>query len=341
MSGAAAVELPIIDLSKPSAEVGEEIVNAAATYGFLYIKNTGRDIKPEAIERAFELSREFFASPEEEKAKCLIGPENKGWSSMHREILDQGNQRKGDFKEAFNFGTFENGKARQPLPKSLASHESELSQFATSCHDLCMKVLRAFAIGFKIKEEDGGEEWFSSRHDVEKSSSIFRMLYYPAVPEEADYIPDVDIRAGAHSDYGSITLLFQRPGQPGLEIKTPSDEWASVPVIPNGTESDPSPPILVNIGDLLSYWTDGLLKSTVHRVIFPSDARRGGEDRYSIAYFLHPCPEVNLVPIPSEVVASRGKGEGITQSKRVLTGQQHLDERLAASYGWKSEDKKA
>lgn len=107
-----------------------------------------------------------------------------------------------------------------------------------------------------------------------------RLLHYPSIPETADYQPDVDVRAGAHSDYGSITLLFQRPGQPGLEILTTEEEWAPVPVHPSTTKKDTCPPILVNIGDLFSHWTNGLLKSTVHRVIFPKDARRGGEDRY-------------------------------------------------------------
>jgi hypothetical protein len=88
---------------------------------------------------------------------------------------------------------------------------------------------------------------------------------------------------------GSITLLFQRPSQPGLEILTttttittsdnsPQQEqqqtWSPVPIIPDGyiPEATNLPPILLNIGDLLSYWTNGLLKSTVHRVIFPQEA---------------------------------------------------------------------
>lgn len=121
----------------------------------------------------------------------------------------------------------------------------------------------------------------SSRHDPKQPSGCtLRLLHYPSMPESADYRPEVDIRAGAHSDYGSVTLLFQRPGQPGLEILTSTDEWAPVTVNPSGTEHDASPPILLNIGDLLSHWTNGLLKSTVHRVVFPKDARRGGEDRY-------------------------------------------------------------
>ena len=62
----------------------------------------------------------------------------------------------------------------------------------------------------------------------------------------------VDIRAGAHSDYGSLTLLFQRASQPGLEILTPKSSWSPVPTSPPGTEADPFPPILVNIGDVRS-----------------------------------------------------------------------------------------
>src|SRR5205807_1062246 len=132
-------------------------------------------------------------------------------------------------------------------------------------------------------------------------------------------------------DYGSITLLFQRPGQPGLEILTQSSTWAAVPVYPPGTESDPSPPILVNIGDLLSYWTNGLMKSTVQRVIFPKVSRRGGTDRYSIAYFCHTVNETRLTPVPSALVGKTGND---VTSTNILTAAEHLEGRLAATYGW-------
>ena len=132
-------------------------------------------------------------------------------------------------------------------------------------------------------------------------------MQYPALTAGAfNYDADVDIRAGAHSDYGkltilqkkrhvgeasakkwrikgSLTLLFQRPLQPGLEIQTRALTWSPVPIFPPGTENDEFPPILINIGDLLSYWTNGLLKSTVHRVVFPNGA---GDDRYSTSWLL-------------------------------------------------------
>lgn len=167
------------------------------------------------------------------------------------------------------------------------------------------------------------------------------------------------MRAGAHSDYGSITLLFQRPGQPGLEILTPEDSWAPVPIVP-GTAAEaegyPFPPILVNIGDLLSYWTDGLLKSTVHRVVFPLAEQRSPnpQDRYTLVYFCHPVDETELVPVPSGIVAAHrertggvpadgrvgfGGGAGnLVPGKRPLTAHEHLMSRLEATYGFTKDE---
>jgi isopenicillin N synthase-like dioxygenase len=111
---------------------------------------------------------------------------------------------------------------------------------------------------------------------------------------------------------------------------TPSGEWAPVAVSPPGTDNDPSPPILVNIGDLLSHWTNGLLKSTVHRVIFPKDAKRGGDDRYSIAFFCHPVGTTILEAIPSNMV--KGHGMEVASDASSITADEHLMSRLKATY---------
>lgn len=179
---------------------------------------------------------------------------------------------------------------------------------------------------------------------------------------DKEYDPSIDIRAGAHSDYGSLTLLFQLPGQPGLEILTPSGEWVPVPTDPDSSTLASSSaatatetrslPILANIGDLLSYWTNGLLKSTIHRVIFPNNNKlsygisktsenNDGSDRlvsnarYSIAYFCHPLNDAKLEPLPSEAVYNRkliDDNDNSSSRKRVMTAKDHLDERLAATY---------
>lgn len=250
-----------------------------------------------------------------------------------------------------NLGEFINGKAQQPLPPVFASREAELDQFQKYCQSLMLKILTLFAIGLEVDPALGGSDWFSSRHrGTDPSGCTLRLLHYPPLPPDTN-LESVDIRAGAHSDYGSITLLFQRPGQPGLEIIPPSTmdpsaprnytntaSWTPVPVFPPGTESDPSPPILVNIGDLLSYWTNNLLKSTVHRVIFPSNSTEPASNRYSIAYFGHPIGSTVLEPVPSERVKAAGKGEVEGASLRAETGveamtaDEHLMSRLKATY---------
>lgn len=245
-------------------------------------------------------------------------------------------------------GIHDNGQFEQPLPDLVQQNINKVVEFQNACYDLCSKILESFAIALEIDKD-----WFTSRHDLTKgpTGSVFRLLYYPAALKTQD---EVDIRAGAHSDYGSITCLFQLPGQPGLEIKTPSGEWMAVPVDPLGSGKIEELPILVNIGDLLEDWTAGLLKSTVHRVVFPKD---DGGDRYSIgksrksagdvlaivrrtdclvtAYFCHPLDEANLEPVPSKAVEERAKlhgGKKAASGARIITAKDHLVERLAATY---------
>ncbi|KAJ5107071.1 hypothetical protein N7456_003746 [Penicillium angulare] len=351
---AAPIELPVIDISNPNdPAVGKAMLDAAAKYGFLYVNSKGTDFSAEDVDHGFGLSKKFFASPATEKEVCRITPNNRGWSGMHTETLDPEHQRTGDFKEALNFGDFKDGKAQQPLPESLLPHESEIDGFAQLCNKTCNRILTLLSLGLEMPED-----FFTTRHDPKNgpTGSILRYLYYPSIfsPATASYKHDKDVRAGAHSDYGSITLLFQRPGQPGLEILTPEGTWAPVPIIPgNDADAYPFPPILVNIGDLLSYWTDGLLKSTVHRVVFPLAEQRSPnpQDRYTLVYFCHPVDATELVPIPSGVVTEHraktggvgvvgfGGGAGdLEPGKRPLTAQEHLESRLAATYGFTKEE---
>lgn len=139
-----------------------------------------------------------------------------------------------------------------------------------------------------------------------------------------------------------MTLLFRLKGQAGLEILTATNSWVPVPVCPPGTENDPSPPILVNIGDLLSYWTNGLLRSTVHRVTFHAAGLADGEStadpRYSIVYFGQPANDTPLAAVPSERVRNFKGGLAIANTgnpyaeRKVMTADEHLNMRLQATY---------
>ncbi|KAJ8128852.1 hypothetical protein O1611_g4780 [Lasiodiplodia mahajangana] len=309
---ASTTSIPIIDISDSQgdrARIAEELVDAAAKHGFVYIKNTGQDISASQVEQAFSIV--------------------------------------GDFKEGFNFGAFSNSRATQPIPKDIEPYEADLATFRESCHALCCKLLLLFGIGLGVNPPD----FFTRAHSPDKESgSILRFLYYPP-PSAVPSAQEADVRAGAHSDYGSVTLLFRLKGQAGLEILTPTNNWVSVPVCPPGTENDPCPPILVNIGDLLSYWTNGLLRSTVHRVTFagPETGKNGNaarlvdgesttDPRYSIVYFCHPTNDTPLTAVPSARVRSFQGGLATANAgnpyaeRKVLTAEEHLKMRLQATY---------
>ncbi|KAB5563325.1 hypothetical protein GE09DRAFT_778633 [Coniochaeta sp. 2T2.1] len=351
---AAAAKIPVIDISDDAnqLQVARDLVEAAVEHGFIYIKNTGRDIPVESVEKAFEIAKVLFSGPVEDKQRCAIQPNNRGWSGMHIETLDPKNQRVGDYKEAFNFGQFLSGKPQQPLPANIEPYVDEISQFQDYLYNACLKLNLLLGIGLGVDPPD----FFKTRHLRENgpSGTTLRLLHYP--PLTATDASASDVRAGAHSDYGSITMLFRLRGQAGLEVQTRDNTWAPVPVCPPGTEDDPAPPVLVNIGDLLSYWTNGLLRSTVHRVVFNSQVVEGesaAEPRYSIAFFCHPVGTARLTPVPSERVRAyvpaevKGEGKGEQEDganpyaeRRVVTADEHLQMRLRASYLQLYDDKK-
>src|SRR5690606_36262248 len=111
-------------------------------------------------------------------------------------------------QRAFNFGEFRDEES-QPLPPALSSDLPFIRSFASQCDALCQRILRAFAIGLEVEDTPSlpGESFFTDKHDRSKGASgtILRLLHYP--PGESS--PGV-VRAGAHSDYGSLTLLFRR-----------------------------------------------------------------------------------------------------------------------------------
>ncbi|KAK4505714.1 hypothetical protein PRZ48_003679 [Zasmidium cellare] len=321
-------QIPVIDISAANKNAPAELLDAACRFGFVFVANNDAGISPDLISKVFDISKEFFALPNEAKQEVSIASnkagKNHGWLSQGVEKLDPKVQKRPDVKEAFNMplpssdGTFE-----QPLPSPITNNLPTVTTFQSACSNLCNLILTHFATALSI-----APDWFTRRHDTTRgpSGTIFRLLYYPQTSTKTS----IDIRAGAHSDYGSITCLFQLPGQPGLEIKTPEGNWAPVPVDPLG-QGGPLP-ILVNIGDLLEDWTGGLLKSTKHRVVFPKED--GGGDRYSIAYFCHPLDEALLEPVPSEVVEEFVRRNG-GKERKVITAKDHLMERLAATYSVK------
>ncbi|RUS20491.1 hypothetical protein BC937DRAFT_95092 [Endogone sp. FLAS-F59071] len=306
--------IPIIDFSlfnTDPAQCAEHIKRASESIGFFYLVNHG--IPQQEIDSMFELSKEFFNLSEDEKRRYLIGPNNIGYSAMFQERLDPGTQKKGDHKEAWNFGKFINGVAASELPAVFQNRVEDVARFSKLGHNLCNQILQSFAIGLQIPESEGSKDWFVSRNVYDKpSGDILRFLKYPKGDEQTH---GEFVRAGSHTDYGSLTLLFQHQ-TPGLEVQASRTHWISAPLVPGA--------ILVNIGDLMEFWTAGLFKSTRHRVVFlPEHATT---DRYSIAMFCHANDAVPLEVVPSPVLAGRER------TGKVITAGEHLTSRLTETY---------
>lgn len=154
-----------------------------------------------------------------------------------------------------------------------------------------------------------------------------RLLHYPPAPS-SDTAADGSSRqlgASAHTDFGAITLLMQ-DSNPGLEILDPvSHEWVSIP--PGDREGG----YVVNVGDMLSAWTGGAYRSSVHRVLNKSTEK----DRFSVVFFFDGNLDTKLAPMGAglrkEGVSEwKGEGEGAEQD---LTVEQHMIKRMQDSYG--------
>jgi len=121
--------------------------------------------------------------------------------------------------------------------------------------------------------------------------SALRALNYPALA--APPKPG-QIRAGAHTDYGSLTILLPQAGSRGLEILGPDGAWIEVPPRPGA--------FIVNIGDLMARWTNDRWTSTLHRVVIPDDG--GAQRRQSFAFFHQPNWDAEIVALDARLATN-------------------------------------
>jgi isopenicillin N synthase-like dioxygenase len=314
--------LPIIDLKADESTIIHSIFNACSTTGFFYLRNHNL---LDAQQRMFKLAKEFFRSPSNIKEEYIINKDNHGYVRRGQENLDSTNTKLIDEKEAFNIG-----KSMQPdqLPPPFSQSDNcqFIQKFHHDCYDLCMQLLTYLAQSFNIDSD-----YFTSRHKWElKSGDTLRLLHYPAVKNQSNE----SIRAGAHSDYGSITLLFQHENRSGLEVLDRStNTWH--PVAPFDDM------IVINFGDAFEYWSKGFIKSTVHRVVMPIIDSTQENERFSIAFFCHPNDSTLLTPIPSKIIQNQifekdehAKHTLDHNNENIVTAGEHLQMRLNKTYAY-------
>lgn len=304
MTSTSIATIPLIDFApfttgdgSDRQRVAAEIYTACHEVGFMYLRNSG--IPPALSDRLFAETRRFFDLPAEVKEQgARSDATNCGYIGFQRERLNPSNPW--DLKEAFNVG----------LPSVWPPGQESFQQVVEEFYHLGIttvapNVLRAFAIALQLPEA-----FFDAKHG---RNSFLRMLHYP--PLTATPEPE-QLRAGEHTDYGSITLLLQ-DAIGGLEARTRQGEWIAAPPIPET--------VVVNVGDAMQRWTNDQLCSTPHRVKVPTgeDATRS---RYSVALFFDPNPEVELACLESCQSVDRSARYG-----PILAGD-YLTQRLAATY---------
>lgn len=267
-------DIRCIDLSgydHRKAEIADQLWNASVEVGFFQVANHGIDLA--RVREAFAMTERFFAMPETVKGRYpLQKANNAGWESRAQVRPSTGTP---DQKESYQI-TRPHMEALWPTDEELQGFRDTMLAFEAQCWAVGMKVLSCFAdkLGFD-------SEFFTRAHDPRAADyqSTLRLLHYYAIPAELHDKLEL-WRAGAHTDFDCLTLLFQRPGQGGLQV-CPGKEMEAQAWTPIEPHEDV---ITCNIGDMLMRWSDDRLPSNFHRVRNPLPHEYMGP-RYSMAFF--------------------------------------------------------
>lgn len=299
-------DIPVLDWRRFESDRAGFVADlgaAARDTGFFVLAH--HDIPVDLVSQTFAAGDEFFDLPLERKEQVAIhlsGGTNRGYAGQGSEALDEASGVK-DRKEAFNVGLeLAADDPRMGEPFRATNLWPELPGFRDT---MLAYYYAALAQGIALHQAvalDLGldEAYFESSFDAPMAT--LRLLHYPACDSAAS------IGAGAHTDYGSLTLLMS-DGVGGLQVRRRgSDDWIDAPHVPGA--------LIINIGDCLMRWTNDIYVSTPHRVVAPPKRRR------SIAFFLDPNPDVEVAALP-------GTGEARYPA---VTASDYLASRLAATY---------
>ena len=287
--------------------VARAIDDACRSIGFLVI--TGHGVPAELVARVETVSRRFFDLPLAAKmAVARPAPSvTRGYISLGGEAVarSRGAETPGDLNESFMIGpveppagmTVDDGYFTCPAagahfapnlwPLEPAELKPAYIDYFRAMESLAADLMRAFALALEL-----APEFFDAK--IDRHISRLRVRNYPsqAVAPAAG-----QLRAGAHSDYGSLTILRaeDRPG--GLQVFDRAGAWSDVPMLPDC--------FIVNIGDLMAQWTNDAWVSTLHRVVNPPPERAADSRRQSLVFFHNPNYDAAIACLPSCCGADR------------------------------------
>ncbi|KAK2397937.1 hypothetical protein P8452_18742 [Trifolium repens] len=282
--------LNLIDLSNPNInQTVNSLKQACLDSGFFYVVNHG--INEDFMDEVFAQSKKFFTLPMKEKMKILRNEKHRGYTPVLDELLDPENQIHGDYKEGYYIGVEvaeddpESNKPfygpnKWPAPDILPGWRETMEKYHREALEVGKAVGKIIALALDLDAD-----FFDKPEMLGEPIATLRLLHYGG--QISDPTKGL-FGAGAHTDYGLITLLATDEVS-GLQICKDRDakpqKWEDVAPLKGA--------FIVNLGDMLERWSNGVFKSTLHRVL------GNHKERYSIAYFLEPSHDCLVECLPT------------------------------------------
>lgn len=281
--------VPVIDLApcRTGSEsdrraVANAIADACQRVGFFYIKNHG--VSESEIAAVFKTAEDFHTLPVDAKMEVSVTKNNHFQGYLHGNTKGNDQSLRENLQEAFQIRRplppddpgLLSGKPLHgaiPWPSAMPDLKPRMMAYYEKVDALSREMTSLFEMSLDLPAGALGNFF-------KKDMNSLRLLHYP--PQAPDG-PGDRLGARAHTDTNAFTILAQ-DNNGGLEIRNKLGEWVAVPPIP-GT-------FVINVGEVLKVWTDGVFSSTLHRVI-----NRSGRERYSIPFFLYPTYEALIQPL--------------------------------------------
>lgn len=298
-------DLVTLDLSKydqvgGKQELANQLKNAVHNVGFFYITNFG--LSQDEVDRQFAIGREVFSLPMEEKLKYRADLQNgnyNGYRPLGAAELVPGVRDNVEMYNVFKFLP----SLERTQPEVINQQRAEIDRFQRHIgENVVRKLLVLIAIILELPDEEALVE--GHQYNDISDCHLRYMIYRSRTPELNAKCNN--IYSKGHTDFGSLTLLFRQPVA-ALQILTPSGEWRYVKPYPGS--------ITVNIADVLQFWSNGYLKSSIHRVVAPPPDQ-AHIDRLGVLYFLRPSHDLTLKTLDSPLLRRLGLEKGEDDSKK-------------------------
>ncbi|KAK5457990.1 hypothetical protein LTS15_004069 [Exophiala xenobiotica] len=269
-------------IANDSAEV-QRLYDASRSLGFFYLDMRG---SPEgerlltSADRLFELERDMFALPLQEKNKYNFAKEGKyyGYKAMGAEVIDgKGTLDRNEIYNIAKDDVLSISQQALPQPGVIASNHNLLETYVHQNDAVLQVLFNSLSRALNLPSSST----LYDLHRLDQASGCHtRFIRAPPPPKDATTNPAL----GEHTDFGSLTILFNRVG--GLQVLLPNtSDWVYVKPVPGCA--------IINLGDAMVKFTAGRLRSNLHRVVTPPGAQKD-EVRYSLVYFCRPGHDVKL-----------------------------------------------